>query len=232
MTVSTPSGLLRAKLELVTPQVWAASERLWSHPNLRSVFPAYLQWIHSIIRASVPLMETARDRARELAPGDAVAAGLARYLEKHIPEERDHDKWILADLERLGVDRDTVLRALPAPTVAQAVGAQYYWIHHHHPVALLGYIAFLEGYPPTSDHLDGTVERTGLPREAFSTLYKHAVLDVHHREDFNRSLDALPLEPEHMTTITLSAFQTVALLATSLQRLVSAAPSSDRSRAV
>ena len=36
----------------------------------------------------------------------------------------------------------------PAPAVAALVGAQYYWVLHHHPVALLGYIGLLEGYPP------------------------------------------------------------------------------------
>jgi hypothetical protein len=32
----------------------------------------------------------------------------------------------------------------PSANVAALVGAQYYWILHHHPVALLGYMATLE----------------------------------------------------------------------------------------
>ena len=45
--------------------------------------------------------------------------------------------------------RDEVLRRMPSPTVASFIGAHYYWIHHHHPVAQLGQIAVQEGYPPT-----------------------------------------------------------------------------------
>ena len=35
-------------------------------------------------------------------------------------------------------------------TAAALVGAQYYWIRHVHPVALLGYVMLLEGYPPSA----------------------------------------------------------------------------------
>ena len=38
---------------------------------------------------------------------------------------------------------------MPPPSVAGLVGSQYYWILHHHPVAFLGYVALMEGYPPT-----------------------------------------------------------------------------------
>ena len=53
----------------------------------------------------------------------------------------------------------------PAPDThgrVGVVGAQYYWILHYHPVALLGWIGLLEGYPPAPEMLDELMARTGL----------------------------------------------------------------------
>ena len=59
-----------------------------------------------------------------------------------------------------GQNRWSILTRPPSPTVAAAVGAQYYWILHYHPVALLGYVATLEGTLPTVELLDDLVDRT------------------------------------------------------------------------
>jgi hypothetical protein len=197
-----------------------ASHAFWTHPRLRDLFADYLVRVHTIIRASVPLMEAARDRARELGEGDAVAASLAAYLAHHIREERHHDEWLLADLEVLGVPREQVLARMPSPTVAALVGSQYYWIRHYHPVAVLGYIAVLEGTPPVAEHVEAVIARTGLPRDAFRTILKHAELDPHHRDGLDRALDALPLTADQSATIAISAFSTIQLLGRSLTETV------------
>jgi hypothetical protein len=198
----------------------AASGAFWSHPELPGLFADYLVRTHSIIRASVPLMETARARAEELAAHDDVAAHLATYLAHHIREERHHDDWLLDDLEALGVARDAVLARMPSPTVAALVGSQYYWIRHYHPVALLGYIAVLEGTPPVAEHVEAVISQTGLPRDAFRTILKHADLDPHHRDALNRALDAMPLTADHAATIAVSGFSTLHLLGRSLTETV------------
>lgn len=220
MTVIPYSQVLRRKLQLVGGHMQAASDALWNAPDLARLFPEYLFWVHCAIRASVPLMEAGLAQARARTPSDPVADAVAGYLSHHIREERHHDEWLLDDLEVLGVPRRTVLARVPSPLVAAAVGAQYYYLHHHHPVALLGYIAVLEGHPPAVDALEAMVARTGLPRSAFRTLFKHAHLDVHHRDDLNELLDALPLTPAAASTITVSAFGTVQLLSLSLLDLV------------
>ena len=112
----------------------------------------------------MPLTEAALARAREL--GDEP---LAAYLEEHVDEERGHDDTLLGDLELLGFPREAVLERMPSPRVAALVGSQYYWILHHHPVAFLGYVALMEGYPPTPDLITALIERTGHPRAAFTT---------------------------------------------------------------
>lgn len=202
------SGRLRGKIALLGAATDTALGRLWGHPRLAELWPEFMVLVHGMIRASVPLMEAALVRARDLAGGDPAAAGLARYLERHIPEERGHDDWLLADLEVLGWPPEAVWEQIPPAALAAVVGSQYYWIRHDHPVALLGYIAVLEGYPPDADRIEAVIARTGLPRQGFRTYLKHAHLDPHHRDDLDRALDELPLEPRQEALLGLSALTT------------------------
>lgn len=196
-----------------------AGERITSSQRIRELYPEYLFTIHSVIRASVPLMETARERARKLSDGDPVAAALAEYLGEHIEEERDHDAWLLDDLETIGVDRAATLARPPSPTVASAVGAQYYWVLHYHPVTMVAWIGLLEGYPPPPALIDELRARTGYGAEAFRTLAAHAVLDVGHGDGLFAFLDGLPLTAEQSTAIGLNAMSSVHLLAKALDEI-------------
>ena len=217
--VAAESSRLRGKIELVLPGLIAATQRLILDPRIRELYPEYLFTTHCIIRASVPLMETAQRRADKLAPGDSVSAALVPYLEEHIPEERDHDEWLLDDVEALGGDRSSILARPPSPTVAAVVGAQYYWILHYHPVALLGYIALLEGYPPSIEMLEDLVDRTGHSRAAFRTLIAHAELDPGHRDELDAVLDGLPVTEEQSTVMGLSAIYSVQMLARAIDEV-------------
>ncbi len=213
------SERLREKIELVLPDLTSASRRLVLDPRIAELYSEYLFTIHCVIRASVPLMEAARARAEGRAATDPVCAPLSAYLDEHIPEERDHDEWLLEDLEMLGRERSSILARPPSATIAAAVGAQYYWIFHYHPVALLGYIAVLEGYPPSIELVDELVERTGHDRAAFRTLAAHAELDPGHREELDAALDSLPVTREQSTAMGLSAIYTVRTLARAIDEL-------------
>jgi hypothetical protein len=215
----TESERLRGKIELALPALIGSSRRLILDPRVAQLYPEYLFTLHCVIRASVPLMETAHERAVELAEGDPVSTLLAPYFEEHIPEERDHDEWLLDDLEVLGRDRSSILARPPSPTVAAAVGAQYYWILHYHPIALLGYIGVLEGYPPSIEMLDDLVDRTGHDRAAFRTLIAHAELDPGHRDELDALLDRLPLTQEQSTVMGLSAISSIEMLARALDEV-------------
>ncbi len=214
------SERLKARLDLLVAPAAAASDALWGHPRLVELVPELLVMLHHTVRASVPLMEAGRDRALRLADHDAVAAQLAAYLGAHIPEERDHDLWLLADLAAIGVPRAEVLRLVPPPTVAALVGSQYYWILHAHPVALLGYIAVLEGYPASAARLARVIARTGLPRAAFRTLLEHADLDREHRHEVFRVLDRMPLTLGHAELTAVSGCTTLHLLTRALEELL------------
>jgi hypothetical protein len=201
------SQCLRHKLVLVSPPL-VREDEIWYHPSLRCFYPELMLTEHAIVRASVPLMRVAREQALRFAPADTVCTQLVHWLEQHIEEEADHDEWLLEDLEHLAVSREAALRRLPSPRVAQMVGAQYYWIQHVHPLALLGYITVLEGEPIRPQDLELAIARTGLPRQAFRTFFEHSNLDGKHCKDVERLLDDLPLSSEQQTLISVSALLT------------------------
>lgn len=213
------SQLLRHKIGLVQPRLSAVARRFWTHPRVGELYPEFLFLVHTMIRGSVPMMLAAAEEARRR-PADPVAAPLAAYYEKHAREEAHHDDWLLDDLEVLGHRREDVLARLPSPIVASLVGAQYYWIHHVHPAAFLAYLAVLEGNPPEVDQLEDIRRRAGLPPEAFRTLVKHAHLDPHHRDDLNRTLDALALTPELHALLGVAAFHTVERVTEAMEEIL------------
>jgi Iron-containing redox enzyme len=221
-TALTTSERLQVKVELAIPALARSTDLLLDHARPGELFPRYLATGYHIARAMVPLMEAALGRARELAPDDRVADGLAAYLERHIPEEMHGDEpggATLDDLVALGVDPDELRTALPPPQIAALIGAQYFWIFHYHPVALLGFIE-LEAYHPYRPTIEQLIEKTGLPRAGFRQLLLHAKLDVVHARELHRVLDALPLEPYHEQLIGQSALQAIALLADALLDVV------------
>lgn len=214
------SQVLRAKIEVALPTLKATVQAIEEHPQLSAIFSEYLFTLHCMIRASVPLMQAALERSLTLSSHDPVAGGIATYLAQHIPEEMHHDDWLLDDLAVLGIERTQVLSRLPSPAVASMVGSQYYWIQHYHPLALLGYIAVLEGYPATVEQIEAQVTMTGHPREAFRTMFKHAMLDPHHRSGLDQALDSLPLRREHSVLLGVSALSTVELANSALQEII------------
>ena len=203
------SGRIQAKLELVHPTFRAYSRRIWKSPYLRELYPAYLRTMHAVVRSAVPLMTAAMQEARAREHSDPLCRDLAPYFEQHIEEERGHDLWLLQDIEVTGRDPAEATDQIPSPRVATMVGAQYYWIRHYHPVALLGHITAIEAYHPPAGFAQALSEATGYPQTAFRSIARHAMLDVHHRRDLFDLLDRLPLEPRHEKIIGLSGLHTI-----------------------
>ena len=172
----------------------------------------------------MPLTEVAAERARALTDADPVASGLAAYLDEHIGEELGHDDDLLGDLEALGLEREDVLARAPSPTVASLVGSQYYWILHYHPIALLGFVALMEGFPPTPALIQALMTRTGHPVEAFRTFAEHGELDPGHRERLDKTLDSLPLTPQHEIVMGVSAMSTAGLAAEVVEEVLELRP--------
>jgi hypothetical protein len=167
--------------------------------------------MHGVIKASVPLMELAAARCARH-PDDPVSAPLRAYLSRHIEEERGHDEWLLDDLAVLGHPETVTASALPPPAVAHLVGAQYYWIAHYHPVALLGYIAVMEGNAPHPSLAARLVEEAGVPAAAVRTIREHAALDAGHTDAVFDLIDSLLLTRPQVTAIAVSGLGTTLAL--------------------
>ncbi|MEW2181341.1 iron-containing redox enzyme family protein [Streptomyces sp. NPDC005406] len=213
---------LRLELSLVQPVLRAAAARMWrSDAGLRDRYRHYLRAMHQVIRASVPLMERAATRCERL-PRDPLAPPLAQYLRAHAEQERGHDDWLLTDAAATGTAPCELTAAAPPAHVAALVGAQYYWIEHSHPVALLGYIAVLEGNAPAPGLAGRLARETGLPSAAFETVRLHADLDGGHSADLDRLITQLHLDPAQRSLVAVSALHTVATLAELFDRIATA----------
>jgi hypothetical protein len=214
VTELTASERLRRKVELALPAYGTPLALLLEHPQADALYPRCLTVSYHISRSMVPLMEAALKRARALGPGDEVAAGLAAYLERHIPEEM-HDEVpgdaVVDDLQALGLDPDEVRELPTTPQIAAMVIAQLTWIRDDHPVAILGFLE-LEAHNADRATVERLIAKTGLPREGFGQLLLHSKLDLAHAKELHRVLDSLPLEPWHERLIGLSALRTMALV--------------------
>jgi hypothetical protein len=218
MTIDRPSHRLRLKLAMARSALDVASHSLFTGPGARPVYVDYLLTMHGVVRASVPLLERAVEECARRAD-DRLCRELVGYYEQHRLEEWGHDRWLLDDLAVVGLDPDDVLRHIPPATVAALVGPQFYWVAHDHPVALMGYLAVLEGAPASAELLDRMEEATGWPRAAFSTIERHAALDHGHRDDIDERIDTLPLSERDEALIGVSLFQTVTAAAEMIQGL-------------
>lgn len=214
------SQRLRGKLELVMPLLFAPNQALLRDPQLPQLYPEWALTFYHLARVFLPLMETALTRAQTLAADDPVAAGTAEYLARHIEEERHgvagDGEAHLPDLEVLGVAPDEARRRPLPLAIAALAGYHCDWIVHRHPIALLGFVEVVEGYPPPLWAVEALIVRTGLPRAGFQFLLQHADLDLEHRDELHAVLDGLPVTPEQEAMIGLSAMRTVDLMSQAL----------------
>jgi hypothetical protein len=206
----SPAVVLRITLAQATPPLRAAAAEIWRRPGIERRYPVYLRRMHEVVRASVPLMELAAQRCRLLGPVDPVAVALRHYLEAHIEQERGHDDWLLDDLA--AADPGPAGAGVPPPVVARLVGTQYYWIAQHHPVALLGYIAVLEGNAPDVRLANRIMATAGVSEAAVRTVRAHAELDTDHTGAVYALLDTLPLTPTQLAAVTVSGLHTTRAL--------------------
>jgi hypothetical protein len=196
---------------------------LLEHPRAAEIYPRYLAAGYHVTCAMLELMEQALPRARELAPDDPVATGLAEYLERHLVEETHHEEpggAVLDDLRALGEDADRLVEEAESPKLRALVAGERSRIEDDHPVAVLGFLE-LEACHTGREAVERLIAATGLPREGFRQLLLHSRLDAVHAAELHDLLDSLPLEPRHERLIGLSALATVGGVADVLLDVVS-----------
>ncbi|WP_244562578.1 iron-containing redox enzyme family protein [Ensifer aridi] len=213
------SDFVRGRIDLCLPALQAAFSNLWRTEPQREMTIAFLVLLHQIMRASVPLMQRAAERCDQLQATDKPAALLGGYYRQHISEELHHDTWALEDLKAAGCDPERILSITPSVEVARLVGTQYYWVHHHHPLMLLGYIAVLEAFPPADSKIDEIRDGSGLPDSTFRTLRIHGDLDPTHSAEIDQTFNTLPLDQKHLEMVGLSVLHSCDALAASVRAL-------------
>jgi hypothetical protein len=218
------SEAIQNRLLLFGAEWKALSRDFWGSSGLAWRFPELLKISYQVIRASTDLLELARDQSLLRASVDPLAAMLAPYLAQHVEEERDHDKWLMQDLEALGISGETLEKEVSSPYVASMVGAQHYWVRYGHPVSILGYIAVLEGEPPPEAFFSEIAERTGIPESAFRTLRYHSRVDRAHWQDLLDLFDRLPLTHDHLSLIGLSILHTCNGMSSTLRKALDMQP--------
>lgn len=142
----------------------------------KAVYAGHMRLLHQIMTASEGMLEEA---ARIDSP-------LQSYFAEHLEEERNHEKWLARDIENLGAQVGSM-----EYLAAGLAGTQYYLIKHVTPLALLGYMALLEGYPASDEQVR---QLETLYPDSVSTLKYHAVHDREHRAELSKQLDAVPEE--------------------------------------
>jgi Iron-containing redox enzyme len=197
------SSGLRAKLALCRPRQSPPFK-----PKSLAHYIRYLHLMHDVIRASIPLMELALTKCEGQSDQ---GARLADYYRHHIVEESGHVELILQDLKDLGISNQEATARMPNLTIVAMTGAQYYWLEHVSPLPLLGYIAFLEGVPPTAVTIDAVKNLLPEGSKAYRALAVHAEADPYHNRELDELLDRLALTPQQGSLIGASALQTSAL---------------------
>jgi hypothetical protein len=163
-----------------------------------SVFLHNLLFNYDLMVASETLVEEAINKLDK--PTTEFERELKEYYINHLEEERGHEKWLKEDLEGYGASVEGV-----SYIAAACAGMQYYLIKHSHPVALLGYMAVLEGYPMENKNLELLESKYG--KELLRTIRYHALHDVEHKKDLVKILTKVPRELE--TLVLNSGIQTL-----------------------
>lgn len=194
---------LRPLVGLVAPLLSRAADRMWAAEPARDRYQEWLLVCHDLVRATAPLLTEALSACVRLGDGD-----LAAYYAQQLTDEFGHDRWVEQDWAAAGFDPARLASRIPAPATARLVGAQYYWVRHAHPIALVGHIAVLEWLPPRPDLVPELMGRTGLSAAAFRTLARHTALDTGHGQRLDVLLAGLALDPWHRQLMTTSAMTT------------------------
>jgi hypothetical protein len=159
----------------------------------RDSFLTWLKFSHGVIRASEPLLQIAISKSD---------GALREYYAESLANERDHADWLAEDLQTLGETPYVIDHASAA-----TAGAQYYYLQHVGPYALLGYIAALEFRPMPLEHVDALALAYG--EAALRTVRHHAMHDIDHAKTLSEVID---MYEEQARIIVYSALLTARMI--------------------
>lgn len=169
----------RRDLEMI-PKVHAMIHEGLNHGE----YKAFLHDLYHIVWHFCPIMASAAahcsDRFRDV-----------RYdLYERIAEEKDHEAWVLDDIEAIGGDVAGVKANPPSAPVQAMIAFNYYCAERVHPCSVLGMLYMLEVVSSVyggrvSDSIARSLGRD-VDAGGFKFLSSHATMDVDHMQRLNR----------------------------------------------
>lgn len=125
------------KLDTISQEkITLVGERYRNMPwEVAEVYADYLAQTYYYVTYSTRLLALA---AGNMSPADHI---FFKRFTKHIGEESDHERVALADLKKLGASLEDYSELSETKMMYEC---QFYKIEHQDPLALLGYILFLE----------------------------------------------------------------------------------------
>ncbi|HEX4928550.1 MAG TPA: iron-containing redox enzyme family protein [Burkholderiales bacterium] len=161
-------------------------------------YRAFLHDLYHIVWHFCPIMAAAAgrcsDRFRDV-----------RYdLYRRIEEEKEHETWVLEDIEAIGGDVAAVKAGLPSAPVQAMIAFNYYAAERVHPCSVLGMLYTLEVVSSVYGGrvADSIARALGRDVEAggFKFLSSHATMDTDHMQQLNRLVKTIS-DPEAQESI-------------------------------
>lgn len=163
-----------------------------------SEYKAFLHDLYHIVWHFCPIMAAAAarcsDRYRDV-----------RYdLYRRIQEEKEHEAWVLEDVQAIGGDVQAVKAGPPSAPVQAMIAFNYYGAERVHPCSVLGMLYTLEVMSSVyggrvSDSIARALGRD-VNAGGFKFLSSHATMDADHMQQLNWLVKTI-VDPEAQEAI-------------------------------
>ena len=147
-------------------------------------YRAFLHDLYHIVWHFCPVMATAAARC------DDRFRGVRYELYERIEEEKNHETWVLEDIEAVGGDVQAARREQPSVPVQAMIAFNYYSAERVHPCSVLGMLYTLEVVASVyGGRVSESIARA-IGHDAsgggFKFLSSHATMDVDHMAKLNK----------------------------------------------
>jgi pyrroloquinoline quinone (PQQ) biosynthesis protein C len=161
-------------------------------------YRAFLHDLYHVVWHFCPVMAAAAARC-----SDRFRA--IRYdLYRRIEEEKEHETWVLEDIEAIGGDVQAAKTLPPSAPVQAMIAFNYYAAERVHPCSVLGMLYMLEVVSSVyggrvSDSIARALGRD-VDAGGFKFLSSHATMDADHMQQLNRLVKTI-VDPDAQEAI-------------------------------
>ncbi len=128
-------------------------------------------------------------------PGDDGLQPLRHFLYEHMHEEAGHERWVLGDLDAVGVPEETARAHRPSIHTLSLNGYNYWAADRRHPCSVLGMLYALEVIASVYGGPFASAIREALLLEGdrgVSFIDSHATMDAQHMAELRQVLNQVP----------------------------------------